>query len=333
MRPPVRSAILRRVSTPGEALISFKREQLRYFLTVAEEGQITRAAVKLNLAQPALSQSINNLEARVGFRLLDRHARGVSLTPAGEAFLIKARLVIETSDDLDRTVEAMERSVTGTIAFGYAALPPWQATPELVEAFTAAYPAVKMDLKALSFPRAPASRWLADVDVTLASTLTDDPGIWVQPVRWDQRAVVVSSGHPLVGRGAVTVAEVVDETFIALDPACDPVWAAFWTLDNDRGGPPSRMSHNPSASAQERFAMIASGQGITVSSLAHAQLIESSMPGVSAITISDAERVPMSLVGRKDRLSPAVEGLREVAARLTADLDADGADPALAGAL
>ena len=61
--------------------------QLRYFVAVAQDGQMTRAAQRLALAQPALSQAIARLEQQVGVKLLERHPRGVSLTPAGEAFL------------------------------------------------------------------------------------------------------------------------------------------------------------------------------------------------------------------------------------------------------
>ena len=111
----------------------------------------------------------------------------------------------------------MSRSLTGTIAFGYAGLPPWQTVPQLVEAFAAAHPDIRIELKELPFPAAPASAWLADVDVTLVSPLSADPDVWVQPVAWEQRAVVVSSASSLAGRGEVTVADVRDETFIRLE--------------------------------------------------------------------------------------------------------------------
>ena len=64
----------------------FRARHLRYFVTVVEEGQITRAAAKLHMAQPALSQAIADLESRLGLRLLIRHTRGVALTPNGEVF-------------------------------------------------------------------------------------------------------------------------------------------------------------------------------------------------------------------------------------------------------
>jgi DNA-binding transcriptional LysR family regulator len=66
--------------------MSFKRGHLLYYVTVAEAGQITRAARRLHVAQPALSRAITQLESDLGFKLLERHARGVTLTPAGEAF-------------------------------------------------------------------------------------------------------------------------------------------------------------------------------------------------------------------------------------------------------
>ena len=80
-------------------------EQLRYFVTVAEEGQMTRAARKLHLAQPALSQAIAQLESELGIDLLVRHARGVTLTPAGETFVPKARLALAAADAQVFTVE------------------------------------------------------------------------------------------------------------------------------------------------------------------------------------------------------------------------------------
>jgi len=62
--------------------------QIQYFVAVAEEEQITRAARKLHLAQPALSQAIAQLESQLGVALLERHAHGVTLTAAGEAFRV-----------------------------------------------------------------------------------------------------------------------------------------------------------------------------------------------------------------------------------------------------
>src|ERR1035438_1089319 len=99
--------------------MAFKRDQLRYFVTVAEEGQITRAAQKLNIAQPALSQAIANLESQVGFALLERHARGVSLTPAGAAFLKSALVAVAAEEEAERIVESLARAMHGTIMFGY----------------------------------------------------------------------------------------------------------------------------------------------------------------------------------------------------------------------
>ena len=90
--------------------MSLKTDQLRYFVTVAEEGQITRAAKKLYIAQPALSQAIAQLESELGLQLLERHAKGVRLTAAGEAFLEKARAVVETEREVSLTAESLARA-------------------------------------------------------------------------------------------------------------------------------------------------------------------------------------------------------------------------------
>src|SRR6266571_8981421 len=82
-----------------EASMPLRLAQLRYLVTAAEEGQMTRAARKLHLAQPALSQAIAQLESELGVELLHRNPRGVTPTEAGEAFLAKARTALAATED------------------------------------------------------------------------------------------------------------------------------------------------------------------------------------------------------------------------------------------
>ncbi len=107
----------------------FRPGQLHYFVTVAQEGQITRAARKLHIAQPALSQAIAQLETDLGLKLLERHARGVTLTEAGEKFLEKARVAVAADRDALQTAQSLARAQTGVIEFGFLGTPPGPCRP------------------------------------------------------------------------------------------------------------------------------------------------------------------------------------------------------------
>ena len=112
--------------------------QLRYFVMVAEEGQITRAASRLHVAQPALSQAIAQLEARLGVALFVRHARGMTLTAAGEAYLEAARTALTAVADADRAAQSSSRADRDRVEWGFLGWPPMVQAPELFNAFTAA---------------------------------------------------------------------------------------------------------------------------------------------------------------------------------------------------
>src|SRR6516165_8230662 len=140
---------------------------LRYFVTVAEEGQLTRAAAKLHIAQPALSQAMAQLEAQFGVDLLERHARGVNLTPAGEAFYVKARTALQAVADADLALQSHSRAGGDRLEWGFSGWPPMVQAPELFAAFAAANPNAQVSFRELSWPRGTTSEWIEPVDLAL----------------------------------------------------------------------------------------------------------------------------------------------------------------------
>ena len=183
-----------------EGVVPFRNRQLEYFVTVADEGQITRAAAKLHIAQPALSQAIAQLETEMGVKLLERHPRGVSLTPAGEMFYPKARAVVDRETEAASVANSLRRASSGTIELGFIGPPPTLSCPDLIEAIERAHPGAEIALRDLPFPAGSTASWLQGVDAALCVAPAMEQGVSVQSVRVEPRAVVTSDSHPLAGR-------------------------------------------------------------------------------------------------------------------------------------
>ncbi|HEX3512086.1 MAG TPA: LysR family transcriptional regulator, partial [Solirubrobacteraceae bacterium] len=220
----------------------FKRGQLQYFVTVAEEGQMTRAARRLHLAQPALSQAIAQLEAELGVSLLHRHARGVALTAAGEIFLAKARVALAADLDAMATAHSLARAATGTIEIGYVGPPPTINAPRLFSSFTDSHPEVDISYRELPFPFGPTGSWLSEVDVAVCHRPEVDRQVGHQVVRIEPRAAVVPEGHALAGAESLTESDLRHEAFIGYHQSVQPDWAVFHSLDEERWGPPAALT-------------------------------------------------------------------------------------------
>jgi DNA-binding transcriptional LysR family regulator len=289
--------------------MNFKRGHLLYFVTVAEAGQITRAARRLHVAQPALSRAITQLESDLGFKLLERHARGVTLTPAGEAFLVKARAAVSAWSDALATAQSMARVRRGTIEFGFVAVPPGLDSPALLETFAQDYPEIDVCYRELAFPVASASSWLADVDLAVCHRPPSDPAVWAYPLRREPRVVLAPARHRLAGRHELSVAEVLDETFIGFDPAVEPGWAGFWSLDDHRGEGPRRLTADRAANPHEVLAALSVRDALTTVPEAVARLIPELLTEVVTIPLRDAAPATIVLVGHEDRANPLVASL------------------------
>jgi DNA-binding transcriptional LysR family regulator len=271
---------------------------LRYFVTVAEEGQLTRAASKLHIAQPALSQAIAQLESQCGVELLERHARGVSLTRAGEAFFDKARAAVEAVADADMTAQTHSRAGRSRVEWGFSGWPPMVQAPELFAAFTAANPDAEVSFRELAWPRGTTAAWLEPVDIALCFSPTPHPDVELLVLRSEPRVVLAAATHPLAQNSELAVADVLGETFCGSHPSLEPVRAGFWRLDDHRGGP-GRMTLGEATNAQETVAVVVSGRAITTAPASAAPTIESAVPGVVAIPLPDAHPTVLALVWHK----------------------------------
>ena len=294
----------------------FRPTHLRYFVTVADEGQLTRAASRLGVAQPALSQAISQLEAELGLKLLERHPRGVSLTSDGEAFLPKARAAVESEREVELTAEALSATAQGAVTVGFVGPPPAVTAGELFKAFQATHPHAKIGFRDLPFPCGRTSSWLESVDVAFCHRPSLDAGVRAQLVRAEPRVVIAHRSHPLSASERLTVDAVLDETFIGYDDGVQAEWARFHSLDDDRGGPPPSMTEDRAKTALEMLGIMSAGGAITTLPACDGRLVESAIPDLVAVPLDHAEPAELSLVVPAGDRPPLVEALLRIAAEL-----------------
>ena len=200
--------------------------QLRYFVAVAEEQNISRAARKIFLTQPALSRQIKALEEEIGQCLLERQAHSIKLTPVGEALLGEARELLQHAEQMLERVRVAGRGVR--LRVGYA---PSLATGMLsvaVENFTQAHPNAHVQLFDLSTKEMLAGLETDKLDVAIGVRLPPAvPGLnWTPLVRapWQ---LAVNRNHPLARRTQVTPAQVAREPLVVF---CQKDYPDYWDI-------------------------------------------------------------------------------------------------------
>ena len=190
--------------------------QLRYFIAVADEGSFSRAAAKVRVAQPSLSQQIRKLEAEVGQPLFDRLPRSVVLTEAGRCFIDYARQILASIGDARRCVDELKGEVAGALAVGAISTIAPYVLPELVVTFQKHYPQVTLEI--VEDVTAGITRRIeaGELDVALASTCQQSPTLRREALASEPLLALVPEGHPLAKKTMVELDDLKSQRFLLL---------------------------------------------------------------------------------------------------------------------
>jgi DNA-binding transcriptional LysR family regulator len=279
---------------------------VEYFVAVAEELHFGRAAQRLHIAQPSLSQQIRRLEALLGVTLLERDSRNVRLTAAGTVLLREGRRTLRQAQ---RAIEATRGAGRPRLIVGFYASAGSELLPEILRAFGDRLPAVDVSLRELLLGDLDAVLE-ASVDAAFTRLLPEQTELGIVVLAEEPRLVALAAAHPLAGRSAVAFADLRDERFIT-NPAVPADGAPpRWLAEQRRHGLPGRVAA-ASRSLQEILALVASQRGVCLVPASVARL--HARADVAFIPVTDADPAVTSLVYRAEHDSPALQAFIETA--------------------
>lgn len=214
---------------------------LRYFVAVAEERHVGRAAARLHMTQPPLSRAIRGLEAELGSALLERTARGVTLTPPGEVLLVEARALLEHAERARSrvaTAAGAAHLVLGTLADTVEHL-----GELLVTAFRLAHPDVTVSVHEADLSDPSAGLRAGRVDVALTRTPFDTSGLAAHTLASEALGVALRASDPLAAQASVRTADLTGRSWVRLPEGTDRRWRDWWSVSSaqyDPTSPPRR---------------------------------------------------------------------------------------------
>jgi len=205
---------------------------LRYFVAVAKQQNITRAALQLHLSQPPLSRQMRNLEEDLGVALFNREAKAVRLTEAGRVFLTEARIILQRAEEAVELVKDVAKGKRGEIHVGYAPSLTVEVLPRALRYFRESNPAVRVQLHDLSTQEM--LRGLSDGRLHAALLVQVPPkaltGLVFEKLQHQLVCVAMHRAHPLARARMVKLEHVAKERLVAFTLADYPEHRA-WIAD------------------------------------------------------------------------------------------------------
>lgn len=289
---------------------------LRYFVAVAEECHFGRAAQRLHMAQPPLSQQIRQLEKEIGVELLHRTTRKVSLTPAGERYLERAREILASVDQAGHEAARVDAGEVGRVAIGFIGSATYALLPTLARELRDALPGIEFEFTGeMLTPAQVAALHDGFIDVALMRTPVQDELVDVEVVRREPLVVALPESHPLAERETVRFRDLKAEPFVTYPSEHRSVLHDAVLAAAQRAGfQPRRVAQVAETSTMIVF--VAAGLGVAVVPQTVTAL---QLSGVVFRPLAGSESVELAIGTHRARRTPAVEQVLDVLRRSLVD--------------
>ena len=278
---------------------------LRYFVAVGEELSFTRAAERLHIAQPPLSQQIRQLEEELGVTLLERAARPVRLTEAGLLLLDRARELLAALEATVADTRRIGRGQAGRLMIGFAGSAMYVGLPDIIGAFRDACPDVEIALDEMLAAEIAEALRQRRIDVGFARPpLLPEDGFAQRPFAEEPYVAALPRRHPLAGLDDIALAELSDDPFILYPGRPEPTVTGLIMAACGAAGFTPQIAQE-ARHLQTVISLVAVGVGVSLVpvSAARAQV----RPGVVYVKLrSPAPMAPLSVAWRDGNVSPAL---------------------------
>ena len=282
---------------------------LRYFLAVADELHFGRAASRLGIAQPPLSQQIRQLEQELGLALFHRTNRRVEITPAGQAFAHEVRQVFAQAERAVSTAQRAGRGEIGQLDIGFAPSADLDILPRVLRVWNARFPAVEIGLHPL-LQRAQAEA-LRDgrIQIGFVRLPLDESGLVVEIIQRESLLAVLPAGHSLARRARVRLAELAGDRLIMFPRAMAPGYYDLLISACRSAGFTPRVLQEP-GSIQTNLGLVSARLGVT---LMPASIRNLRRAGVIYRPLAPpAPRAELAVTYRRDERSAVLPAFLEV---------------------
>jgi DNA-binding transcriptional LysR family regulator len=282
--------------------------RIQYFVAVAEEAHFGRAAERLRMAQPPLSQQIKALEAEMGVVLFHRTTRKVELTPAGERFLDRARAILADVDDAVTEAGQVAAGMVGRIAIGFTGSATYDLLPSLVRVLRADLPGIELDIHGeMLTPDQVTALTDGTLDLGLLRPPVRNTALEVQVLRREPLIAVLPEHHPLAVHDRVRLADLRDDPFITY-PSHNRsvVYEAVIDACQRAGFVPASVNEVSETSTMVSFVAAGLGVALVPASVQHLRITGATYLPLAGTT----QEVELALATRAGETSPHVARVR-----------------------
>lgn len=299
--------------------------QLTYFIAVAEERHFGRAAKRLHIAQPPLSQQIRQFEEQLGVKLFDRTTRRVDLTAAGALMLERGRSILNDVEALQADVYQVGQGATGVLHVGFSGASTYSVMPRIVRAAGTAYPGLTLDLHGEMLTPA-MERGLLEhtLDAAILRPPVSSPEIDFRIINREPLVVALPAHSPLASDRPLSMVELTEQRFVTYPPE-SVMYRMTADLCREAG-----FQHRVSQMAQETstiLSFVAAGGGVA---LMPASVRSVQLRGVRYRELEDSPHAELAIAWRREDRSVLLSNFIQLVTELADEPESEdqpGRDP------